>query len=531
MSVQPNPAPEEAAPQPASPCLLVVDDERETLAILQITLETEGYRVRCVESGEEALAAAHAEAPALVILDVRLPGIDGFEVCRTLKRRPETAATPVIMISANAEEESRVRGLDAGAAEFLAKPFYPRELLAKVYRCLKSAEDQDRLSKRNVALEEEAVRQRQSLDRTEKRLKKQVYSTQTLMSMVHELAGSLKPDQLLNTFMLMVLGQLGASSICLLLPADNSENVLLPRAKKGIKEGGLGATCINVSDEVGRYLRERNRPAEIEWLIRRPGLRRGLEPFHVAGFQIVDPVVMKGQLALIVLLGERVNGHPYERVDLELLASLSRTAGVALENAKLFRELQETCLGIIRTLLSTLEAKDTYTRGHTERVAMYSATIAEELGIEGEELENIRIGATLHDIGKLGIMDKVLNKPAALDREERQHIMSHPARGAAILEGIRFLEPAVDLVRHHHEYIDGSGYPDGLAGEEISIGARIVAVSDAFDAMTSGRVYMNAMAVPGALDTLKKKSGKQFDLKVVEALESAIVKGTVKLGI
>jgi putative nucleotidyltransferase with HDIG domain len=240
---------------------------------------------------------------------------------------------------------------------------------------------------------------------------------------------------------------------------------------------------------------------------------------------------MKGQLALVVLLGERVNGHPYERVDLELLASLSRTAGVALENAKLFRELQETCLGIIRTLLSTLEAKDTYTRGHTERVAMYSVTIAEELGIEGEELENIRIGATLHDIGKLGIMDKVLNKPAALDREERQHIMSHPARGAAILEGIRFLEPAVDLVRHHHEYIDGTGYPDGLSGEEISIGARIVAVSDAFDAMTSGRVYMQAMAVAGALDTLKKKSGKQYDLKVVEALEGAIAKGVVKLGI
>ncbi len=512
------------------PSLLVVDDQSDTLEVLRVTLESEGYQVRCVESGEEALASAQAEVPALVILDVHLPGVDGFEVCRTLKQREATAAVPIIMISADAEEEARVRGLDAGAAEFLAKPFYPRELLAKVYRCLKSAEEQDRLTKRTTALEEEAERQRLNLDLTERRLKKQVYSTQTLMSMVHELAGSLKPDQLINTFMLMVLGQLGASSVCLLLPAENSESVLLPQAAKGLRGGVLSNTCISVTDELGRYLRERNRPAEIEWLLRRPGLRRSLEPFRAAGLHIVDPVVMKGQIVLVVLLGERVNGHPYERADLELLASLSRTAGVALENAKLFRELQETCLGMIRTLLSTLEAKDTYTRGHTERVAMYSVAIAEEIGVEGEELENIRIGANLHDIGKLGIMDKVLNKPAALDREERAHIMSHPARGAAILEGIRFFEPAVDMVRHHHEYIDGTGYPDGLAGEEISLGARIVAVADAFDAMTSGRVYMQAMAVQGAIDSLKKRSGKQYDLEVVEALGRVINKGVVMLG-
>jgi putative nucleotidyltransferase with HDIG domain len=242
-------------------------------------------------------------------------------------------------------------------------------------------------------------------------------------------------------------------------------------------------------------------------------------------------VVIKERLSLVVMVGRRVGGQPYARDDIELLSSLSRTAGVALENAKLFRELQETCLGIIRTLLSTLEAKDTYTRGHTERVAMYSIAIAEEMGIGGEALETIRLGATLHDIGKLGIMDKVLHKPAALDREERQHIMSHPARGAVILEGIRFLEPAIDMVRHHHEYMDGSGYPDGLAGDEISIGARVVAVADAFDAITSGRVYMKAMTVEGAIEALKKRTEKQYDATVVAALERALERGLVRLGV
>jgi putative nucleotidyltransferase with HDIG domain len=349
--------------------------------------------------------------------------------------------------------------------------------------------------------------------------------------MCQELASSLKPEELMNSLMLMVLGQLGGSSVCLMLPANNSETVLIPRARKGVPEKLLAGTCINTGDELGRWLRDRNQAAEIEVLMRRPGLRRPLDPFHAAGFQIIDPVVLKGNLKMVVLVGGRVNGQPYQRDEIELLDSLSRTAGVALENANLFRELQDTCLGIIRTLLSTLEAKDSYTRGHTERVAMYSVTIAEELGIEAEELENIRIGATLHDIGKLGVMDKVLTKPGILDHEERKHIMSHPARGAAILEGIRFLEPAVDMVRHHHECIDGSGYPDGLAGDEISIGARIVAVADAFDAMTSGRVYMKAMKVLEAIGSLKERANKQYDPRVVEALESVIKNGVVRVGI
>jgi putative nucleotidyltransferase with HDIG domain len=522
----------ETPPTPAQPPrVLVVDDDREIREVLRITLESEGYRVECVEDGEEGLLAIDREPPAIVILDARLPGRDGFEICRTIKAKDGQAEIPIIMVSANSEEESRVRGLKAGAADFLAKPFYPRELLTKVFRALQAAVEQHRLTERTSVLEEMTERQRLNLDRTERQLKKQVFSAQTLMSMCHELTGSLKPEDLLNTFMLMALGQLGASSVCLLLPTDNSESVLIPRARKGVRDGALVGTCINATDELGRYLCDRNRPAEIEWLVRRPGLRRPLEPFYEAGFVVIDPVMVKDKLSLVVLLGGRVNGQPYESVDLELLSSLSRTAGIALENANLFRELQETCLGIIRTLLSTLEAKDAYTRGHTERVAMYSVTVAEELGVASEDLENIRIGATLHDIGKLGVMDKVLNKPAALDREERLHIMSHPARGAAILEGIRFLEPAVDLVRHHHEYLDGSGYPDGLSGDEISIGARIVAVADAFDAMTSGRVYMQAMGVARAIEALRKRAGQQWDPKVIDALERVMERGVVRVGI
>ena len=143
-----------------SPRVLVVDDDNEIREILRITLESEGYQVDSADSGEGALEAVSTQAPALIILDARLPGRDGFDICRTLKADARVSGVPVIMISANSEEESRVRGLKAGATDFLAKPFYPRELLTKVYRALQTAEEQTRLTQRTSVLEEMAEKQR-----------------------------------------------------------------------------------------------------------------------------------------------------------------------------------------------------------------------------------------------------------------------------------------------------------------------------------------------------------------------------------
>jgi response regulator RpfG family c-di-GMP phosphodiesterase len=471
------------------------------------------------------------EVPQLVLLDVCLPDGDGVELCRDLRTRPECAGLPVILISAHAGEDARVAGLEAGAHDFIAKPFYPRELLAKVYRCLQDTADTQELRDKTTELEEEAERHRQDLDRTERELKKQQYSNQTLMSLCQELAGSLQLDELLNTFMLMVLGQLGARSVAIFLPAENSDVVLLPRAVKGCVIDRLQGLCISTGDDLGKLLSERRGPAEIEWLLRRPGMRLPLERLRAEGFELINPVEVHGRLTVVVLVGTSMSERPYDATDIEIFDTLCKTAGVAIQNASLFRELRETCLGIVRTLMSTLEAKDAYTRGHTERVAMYSVAIAKEMGVEGDTLEDIRFGATLHDIGKLAITDTVLKKPAALSREERQHIMSHPVRGATLLEGLRFLGPAADMVLHHHENLDGSGYPDGLSGEEISIGARIVAVADAFDAMTSGRTYMKSLGVAAAIDNLRQRAGHQYDQHVVEALERVIANGQLRLGI
>jgi putative nucleotidyltransferase with HDIG domain len=188
---------------------------------------------------------------------------------------------------------------------------------------------------------------------------------------------------------------------------------------------------------------------------------------------------------------------------------------VAIENARLFEDTQHTCLQAINSLAAALEARDAYTRGHSERVARFALLCAEELGLDDEQRDIIRKAALLHDIGKIGIRDDVLNKPMKLTPEERAIISKHPSFGSEILGPIKFLSEVRQLVTHHHERWDGTGYPDGLKGQEIPIESRIVAVADAYDAMTSARAYRGRMNREDALEELKRNSGSQFDPHVL----------------
>jgi putative two-component system response regulator len=196
---------------------------------------------------------------------------------------------------------------------------------------------------------------------------------------------------------------------------------------------------------------------------------------------------------------------------------------------KLVRErtskLQEALLVIkkghldsVRALVGAIEAKDPYVRGHSDRVTKMSMRIAKKLGFSDERLENLVFGALLHDIGKIGIRDEVLRKKGQLTPEEYEHVQQHPMIGVKVVEGIDFFKDKIPMIRNHHEHFDGSGYPDGLIGEVIPLEARIIAVPDAFDAMTSLRPYRRAMPVEDVLLELEKGKGKQFDPRVLETL-------------
>jgi HD-GYP domain-containing protein (c-di-GMP phosphodiesterase class II) len=215
---------------------------------------------------------------------------------------------------------------------------------------------------------------------------------------------------------------------------------------------------------------------------------------------------------------------------------------MAIQNARLFQDLDEQLLKnknlflqTVFALSSAIEAKDLYTQGHTERVTHYSLTVATELksmdkinGMDTKRFfENLRISSLLHDIGKIGIPEAILNKKDELSEEEREQIKRHPLIGARILSEVdEFYEPILG-VKYHHERYDGTGYPDGLKGEEIPLIARVIAVADTFDAMTTHRPYRTSLPKEEVISIIQKESCRQFDPAIVEAFLSACKKGGI----
>src|SRR5437763_2369756 len=231
---------------------------------------------------------------------------------------------------------------------------------------------------------------------------------------------------------------------------------------------------------------------------------------------LLVPLTNKGQPVGLLTLSPKKSELPYSSEDLALLRGVANQLAVTTENAQLYGRMRDLYISGIRTLAATVDAKDSYTHGHSERVAAYARAIAEALGLRQLEVETIELAGLLHDIGKIGVPDAVLLKPGRLDPDERALIMQHAALGAKILADNPALLPLVPLVRHHHERWDGGGYPDGLAGEAIPLGAAIIAAADTFDTMTTNRPYRAAPGWEKARAELARCSGSQFHPRVAD---------------
>ncbi|MFN8539169.1 MAG: HD domain-containing protein [Thermomicrobiales bacterium] len=213
---------------------------------------------------------------------------------------------------------------------------------------------------------------------------------------------------------------------------------------------------------------------------------------------------------------------PYSSEDLALLRTVANQLAVATENAQLYGRMRDLYLSGVRTLAATVDAKDSYTHGHSERVAAYSRAIAVALGLPQIEIETIELAGLLHDLGKIGVPDAVLQKPGKLDPDERALIEQHAELGARILADNPALLPLVPLVRHHHERFDGKGYPSGIGGDAIPLGAAIISIADTYDTMTTDRPYRRAPGHERARDEIVRCGGGQFRPDVVEAFLKAI---------
>jgi putative nucleotidyltransferase with HDIG domain len=248
----------------------------------------------------------------------------------------------------------------------------------------------------------------------------------------------------------------------------------------------------------------------------------------VAAYQLRSilcaPLKIKDRLIGVIYVDNRAHAGIFQERELGLITAFADQAAVAIDNAQLFdglqasnKELQDAYKATLEGWVQALDMRDKETEGHTQRVTILTLRLAESMGVTGEQLTHIRRGALLHDIGKMAIPDSILLKPGPLTNEEREVIQRHPVYAYEMLRRIDFLLPAIDIPRYHHEKWDGTGYPDGLQGEDIPFAARIFPVIDVYDALVSDRPYRRALPSNEVREHIRADAGKHFDPQVVEA--------------
>ena len=273
--------------------------------------------------------------------------------------------------------------------------------------------------------------------------------------------------------------------------------------------------------------------ATVQWVAIALLLAIGVAVLFASG--IVRPIRL-----LAARTREIAQGNYQQRVELKTrneigeLAETFNAMSSSIEHAidqlkKSAHENHLLFLNSVRMLAAAIDAKDPYTRGHSERVARYSIGIGKNLALSEKEMRNLRISALLHDVGKIGIDDRILRKPGALSDEEFEVMKQHPAKGAAIMSGVAQLIDIIPGMKYHHEKWSGGGYPDGLEGEQIPMQARIVAIADTFDAMTTNRPYQKAMELSYVVEKIKSFGGSRFDPRVVDAFVNAVKRGDVQI--
>lgn len=242
---------------------------------------------------------------------------------------------------------------------------------------------------------------------------------------------------------------------------------------------------------------------------------------------LCSPLIYREKLLGVIQAINKKDGNLFDQSDLELFESFANIVAIAIENANLYKKLKETFFQTSFALAEAVEKRDPYTGGHVKRVTEYCLAVADELNLNEEEKEKLELSAILHDIGKIGIDDIILRKPAPLTKDEAEIMKKHPEIGAEILSKVKHLSDIVEGTFSHHEKYDGTGYPKGLKGHEISLIGRIIAVCDTYDAMTSNRPYRQGLDDSIAIEEIKKHAGTQFDPHVVTAFVRAFEKGRI----
>jgi len=325
-----------------------------------------------------------------------------------------------------------------------------------------------------------------------------------------------------------VIEVLDSESGSILLVEDNFDEMSI-YAAKGLSEDIIKNTRIKIGDGISGWIVKNKKSLLVQDIEKDSRFARQSGEKYNTKSLIGAPIQIDNKVLGVININNKQHHQVYDQDDLDLLLATANYAALIISNLNLYDKLELLYINTIEALAEAIDARDHYTKSHSEHVCKYAMAIAKEMNLPQNNIEVIERAARLHDIGKIGVHDAVLNKPGKLTDEEWAEIKTHSLKGAQILEPLAYLEGVIKTVRQHHERFDGTGYPYNITGSEIRIEARVLAVADTFDAMTTNRSYAKAMTQEEAIKELKRVSGKQLDSDAVNALLRVLKKGTVKI--
>jgi len=468
--------------------ILVIDDEDFILQLAKDILERSNYDVHVMSNGYEGLRLIDTEKFDLMLTDIRMPDISGLDLIRNVRNRNNEM--PIIVITGHGTLDIAIKAIRLGAQGFLLKPFTPEELRSSVSEAL----EKTRLLSENIRMR----------------------ALMPLFEVSKEIISEVDPRRLATLIVNIVVRETKADKACLAI-IDEDTGRLHIKECYGLSPSFEQDFQKRCSERLTAFIVKYREPLILSDGDEGPPEFEEIKQMEEVSSGIYVPLSARGNVVGLLFICKGQDLQPFTKSTLELVSVLSGQAAAAIENARLYEKLEKSYLSMIVTLSEVVESKDLYTDKHMKDIAEYSVEISKKLGLHDFEIENIRKAALLHDLGKVTVPDSILLKEGKLTEEEMEVIRKHPVHGAKMIESVEPIKHAREIVRHHHEYYDGSGYPDGLKGEAIPLGARIIAVADAFGAMTTHRPYRQALSVDEAIREIKKFSGIQFDPDVVEA--------------
>ncbi|WP_243367288.1 HD domain-containing phosphohydrolase [Fundidesulfovibrio soli] len=480
----------------AGTSILLVDDEPELLEVCAEALSDLAGKISTAGDGLQAATLIAQESYDLVISDLRMPGAGGMDLIKSVSRI--SPGTDVIVLTGFGTIDNAVECVRLGAVNYLLKPFRVESLRSAVIK----------------ALDERSMRQQQ----------KAVSDLSRMLDLNNALSIQKDSKSLIKEFLLQVRSSFMPDGIAFFYGGSPNGN------GNGNGNGVHGGRHVLIGphfrdhpevrawfESLAGSLANRGRPLLLEEQLLRQAfgqrVSEGAVPASAIGVSVSGPEGTPG--AVVALRAE--GSSPYSLSDLHLLTLFAAHASLCFESHWACTRLKSVNDEIVFSLVHAVEAKDTYTRGHSERVSRYAARLGKFIGLEQREVDLVRTAGMLHDVGKIGVPDSILNKPAILEPHELPVMRQHPAIARNILGKVASLTDVLPVVYHHHERFDGTGYPDGLKGEDIPFLARLISVADGFEAMTTDRAYHRARSVDAARAILANGAGRQWDPGLVQA--------------